>query len=121
MAVNWNDYELVLKEESSKECEVTGRDMGGIVVFTCDVRTLIENKSPRWQPEKGSTSYGGYQSYTFYFLNADDEAVHLYTNKHYRQDITLHPDDHWSSGWYSFGTWNYHVSLELRKKQQKDS
>ena len=27
MAVNWNEYELVLEAESSKECEVTGRDI----------------------------------------------------------------------------------------------
>ena len=118
MAVNWNDYELVLKEESSKECEVTGRDMGVTKVYTCDVSKLIENNSLAWQPEKGSDSYGGYQSYTFYFLSADDEAVHLYTNKHYRQDIKLLPDgEKWSSGWYGFGTWSYCVRLELRKKQ----
>lgn len=117
MAVNWNDYELVLKEESSKECEVTGRDMGGIDVYTCDVSKLIENNSPAWQPEKGSASYGGYQSYRFYFLSADDEAVHLYIDKHYRQDITLRPGESWSSGWYGFGTWSYCVRLELRKKQ----
>ena len=54
MAVNWNDYELVLKEESSKECEVTGRDMGVTKVYTCDVSKLIENNSLAWQPEKGS-------------------------------------------------------------------
>ena len=121
MAVNWNDYELVLEEESSKECEVTGRDMGGIATYTCPVSDLIENKSPRWQSKKGSDGYGGYQSYTFYFLSADEEAVHLYTDKHYRQDITLRPDESWSSGWYGFGTWSYCVRLKLRKKQQKDS
>ena len=116
MAVNWNNYELVLEEESSKECEVTGRDMGGVDVFTCDVSKLIGNESPRWQTENGSASYGGYQSYTFYFLSADDEAVHLYTDKHYRQDITLRPGESWSSGWYSFGTWDYCVRLKLRAK-----
>ena len=115
MAINWNDYELVLKEESSKECEVTGRDMGGIDVFTCPVANLISNQSPKWQPQNCRDSYGGYQSYTFYFLSADDEAVHLYTDKHYRVDITLKPGDTWSSGWYCFGTWSYCVKLELRK------
>jgi len=122
MKVNWNDYELVLEEESSKECEVTGRDMGGIDRFTCDVSTLVDrDKSPRWIPENCRDSYGGYQSYTFYFLSVDDEAVHLYTDKHYREDIILHPGKKWSSGWYSFGSWDYCVRLELRKKQQKES
>lgn len=51
MAVNWNEYELVLEAESSKECEVTGRDMGGTETFTCPVSDLIENKSPKWTPE----------------------------------------------------------------------
>ena len=116
MAINWKDYELVLEEESSKECEVTGRDMGGTDVFTCDVCALIGNKSPKWMPQNCRDSYGGYQSYTFYFLNADDEPVHLYTDKHYRQDITLKPGEQWSSGWYSFGSWDYNVRLKLRKK-----
>ena len=121
MEINWNDYELVLKEESSKECEVTGRDMGGIDVFTCSVASLISNQSPKWNPKNCRGSYGGYQSYTFYFLGADEEAVHLYTDKHYRQDITLKPGENWSSGWYSFGSWDYCVRLELRKIQQKES
>jgi len=117
MAVNWNDYELVLKEESSKECEVTGRDMGGIEIYTCPVSDLIENKNPRWTPKDSNSSYGGYQSYTFYFLRADEESIHLYTDKHYRQDITLKPGEEWSSGWFSFGSWDYLTSLELRKKE----
>lgn len=117
MAVNWNDYELVLKEESSKECEVTGRDMGGIEIYTCPVSDLIENKNPRWIPQDNNSSYGGYQSYTFYFLRADEESIHLYTDKHYRQDITLKPGEEWSSGWFSFGSWDYLTSLELRKKE----
>ncbi len=116
MAVNWNEYELVLEEESSKECEVTGRDMGGTDVFTCDVSALIKTKSPQWHPQNCRDSYGGYQSYTFYFLSAGDEAVHLYTDKHYRQDITLKLGEQWSSGWYSFGSWDYCVRLKLRKK-----
>lgn len=116
MAINWNDYELVLEEDSSKECEVTGREMGGIDVFTCPVSDLIENKSPQWHSKSGSYSYGGYQSYTFYFLSADNEAVNLYTDKHYRQDIKLLPDgEKWSSGWYSFGEWSYCVRLYVRK------
>ena len=49
-------------------------------------------------------------------IRADDEAVHLYTDKHYRQDIKLLPDgEKWSSGWYSFGEWSYCVRLYVRK------
>ena len=120
MAINWNEYELVLEEESSKECEVTGREMGGTDRFVCPVSELIgEGKSPRWQREDGRNgSYGGYQSYTFYFLRVDDKAVYLSTDTHYRVDITLYPDgEKWSSGWYDFGTWSYIVRLSLRKKQ----
>lgn len=120
MAVNWNDYELVLEEESSKECEVTGREMGGTNRYVYPVSELIDSDmSLRWKREDGREgSYGGYQSYTFYFLRVDGDAVYLYTDKHYRVDITLHPDgEEWSSGWYDFGTWSYCVRLSLRKKQ----
>jgi hypothetical protein len=119
MAIDWNEYELVLEEDSSKECEVTGRDMGGIDRFTCPVSDLIEGKSPHWTPENCRDSYGGYQSYTFYFLRADEEAVHLYTDKHYRQDIDLKPGETWTSGWYSFGEWSYCVSLQVSKKNKQ--
>ena len=118
MAINWKEYELVLVEDSSKECEVTGRDMGGIDRFSCPVADLVEKQSPKWTPENCRDTYGGYQSYTFYFLGADDEAVHLYTDKHYRVNIDLKPGEEWSNGWYSFGTWDYCVTLKLRKKEQ---
>jgi hypothetical protein len=117
MAVNWNEYELVLEAESSKECEVTGRDMGDTETFTCPVSDLIENKSPKWTPQGNYGSYGGYESYTFYFLRVDEDCIHLYTDKYFRQDITLKPGERWSSGWSSFGSWDYCTSLKLRKKE----
>ena len=119
MAVDWKQYELVLEEDSSKECEVTGRDMGGTDIFTCPVSDMIEGKSPKWIPQNCRDSYGGYQSYTFYFLRTDEEAVYLYTDRHYRVDIILKPGEEWSSGWYDFGTWSYCVTLKLKRKENK--
>lgn len=117
MAIDWNEYDLVLEEESSKECEVTGRDMGGTDTFICPVKDLIENNSPRWTPQGNYDSYGGYQSYSFTFHKVDDEAVYLSTDKHYHEDIVLKPGDKWSSGWYGFGSWDYCVRLMLRKRE----
>jgi hypothetical protein len=116
MAIDWNEYELVLEEESSKVCEVTGDDMGGSEFFTCPLRDLIKpDKSPRWTPEGNYGSYGGYQAYHFSFKGADDEGVHIAVDKHYKEEIVLKPGDKWSSGWYSFGEWSYCVRLTLRK------
>ena len=112
MAINWNDYELVLEEESSKECEVTGRDMGGIATYTCPVGELLNKEgSPKWTPE----GYGGYQAYRFFFERADDEKLYMRAEKNYTERFELKPGDKWSSSWYSFGTWSYCVRLKLRK------
>lgn len=117
--IDWNEYELVLEEESSKECEVTGRDMGGIESFTCPLRDLINpDQSPKWTPEGNYGSYGGYQAYHFTFKQVDDEGVHLEADNGYTSKILLkpfEPDNKWSSGWYSFGSWSYCVRLSLRK------
>ena len=119
MAINWSEYELVLEENSSKECEVTGRDMGGTKTFTCPVSALTGDELPRWTSDS-NYRYGGYQAYTFYFLRTDDEAIYLYTDKFHRQEIRLQPNEIWSSGWYSFGEWSYCVRLQVRKKQTNE-
>ena len=119
MAINWNEYELVLKERSSKECEVTGRDMGGTDIFTCPISKLQKGLSPKWTPESGYGDYGGYQSYQFTFKGTDDESVHVSVYKHYHIDVVLKPGEEWSDGWYEFGSWSYCVSLSVRKIEQK--
>ena len=119
MAINWNEYELVLKEDSSKECEVTGRDMGGTETFICPIKDLIENNSPEWKPLGNYSSYGGYQAYHFSFKHVDDEGIHLVVDRSYSQDIILKPGEEWSSGWYCFGEWSYCVRLSLRKTENK--
>ena len=114
--IDWNEYELVLEEESEKECEVTGRDMGGIESFTCPLRDLINSDgTPQWTPKGDYYSYGGYQAYHFRFKHVDDEGVHLAVDRSYSQDIVLKPGEKWSSGWYDFGSWSYCVRLTLRK------
>lgn len=110
MKIDWNEYELVLEDSSSKECEVTGREMGGTEINTCPLSTLIQNASPSW-----SKGYGGYGSVGVTFLGADDEGVHLKIHNGYDSLQTLKPGDSWSSGWYDFGTWSYHVEIYLRK------
>ena len=44
MAVNWKEYELVLKASDSKTCEVTGREMGDTVIHVCPVSKMKKNK-----------------------------------------------------------------------------
>ena len=120
MAYNWNEYEVRLCEDSSKECEVTGRDMGGEEYFTCPVADMIAGKA-HWTPESqwakdNNQTYGGYQSVSFKFEGADDKGLHLSTEKWYHQEITLTPESpEWSTGWYSFGSWDYCVRLSLQK------
>lgn len=107
--IDWNEYELVLEASSEKECEVTGRDMGGTDVYTCPVSRLIANEPARW-----SGDYGGYAAIRVTFLSADDEGLHLRLYNGYDFLHTLKLGERWSSGWYSFGTWNYHVALYLQ-------
>ena len=117
--IDWNEYELVLEEESSKECEVTGRDMGGIESFTCPLRDLINPEgSPKWTPNGNYGSYGGYQAYHFTYKKVDDQGVYLEADHGYASKILLkpfEPDNTWSSGWYCYGSWSYCVRLTLRK------
>ena len=115
MAINWNEYELVLTEDSYKVCEVTGRDMGGPETFTCKISDLFKYNRPKWLPEGNYNSYGGYQTYQFVFKGVDDEGVHMVVDRLYHIDIVLKPGEEWSSGWYSFGEWSYAVKLALRK------
>lgn len=123
--IDWNEYELVLEEESEKECEVTGREMGDIESFTCPLRDLITpDRSPKWTPEGDYGTYGGYQAYHFIFKKVDDEGVHLEAENGYTTSILLkpsEPENKWSSGWYGFGSWNYCVRLTLRKIKQNES
>lgn len=121
--IDWNEYELVLEEESSKENEVTGDDMGGTESFTCPLSDLINpDRSPKWTPEGNYGNYGGYQAYHFTFKKADDEGIHLEADHGYTSRILLkpiEPDNKWSSGWYDYGSWSYCVRLSLRKIENK--
>lgn len=108
--INWNEYELVLEDSSSKECEVTGREMGGTEVHTCPVSELIANEQVRW-----SRDYGGYGSVRVTFLSANEEGVHLNIYNGYDALYTLKIGEKWTSGWYSFGSWDYYVKIYLRK------
>ena len=113
--INWNEYELVLEDSSSKECEVTGREMGGTEENTCPVSELIANDgTPRW-----SNNYGGYGSVRVTFLSADDEGLHLKIYNGYDSEYTLKIGEKWTSGWYDFGSWSYCVTLYLRKIENK--
>ena len=114
MATNWNDYELVLEASDSKECEVTGRNMGGTNTHVCPVSKLKENEQVRWEP-----SYGGYHAVKVTFLSTDDTAIHLSIDIGFPSEQSLKPGEEWRSGWYSFGSWDYHVALKLQKKTEK--
>ena len=103
---------MVLEATSQKECEVTGRDMGGTDVYTCPVGKLKENEPVPWEP-----SYGGYDTIKVTFLHTDDEAVHLNIYNSYHIEKALKPDDQWESGWWSFGSWDYHVRIKLRERE----
>ena len=109
--IDWNEYELVLESSSEKECEVTGREMGGTEEHTCPVSKLLSDEQAHW-----SGDYGGYGAVRVTFLGADEEGLHLKIYHSYESLYTLKPGERWSSGWYSFGSWNYHVALYLRKK-----
>lgn len=110
MAVEWKKYELVLEESDSKECEVTGRDMGGTQTHVCPVAKMKKNSNVMWEP-----AYGGYHAVKVTFLDTDDEAVHLHIYNGYDIDKYLKPGEEWNSGWYSFGSWNYYVAIRLKK------
>ena len=114
MATNWNDYELVLEATDSKECEVTGRSMGGSNTHVCPISEMKENELVRWEP-----SYGGYDAVKVTFLSSDDTAIYLDIDNGYSSKRSLKPNEEWRSGWYSFGSWDYHVTLKLRKKQDR--
>ena len=111
--INWKEYELVLEDSSSKECEVTGQEMGGTEEHTCPISKMIADEKVRW-----SGDYGGYSAIRVIFLGADEDGVHLKIYNGYEALYTLKIGERWSSGWYSFGTWDYHVALFLRKISQ---
>ncbi len=113
-SINWNEYELVLEDTSSKECEVTGRETGATEINTCPVSALLGNGQPHW-----SGSYGGYGSVRVSFISADDEGLHLNIYNGYDFPYTLKLGETWSSGWYSFGSWDYLVKLYIRKIGEK--
>lgn len=117
--IDWNEYELVLKEDSSKVSEVTGEDMGGTESFTCKISDLLKCNEPKWTRENAYSDYGGYQAYVFSFKCVDDEGVHILPDRHYKTEIILKPNEEWSSGWYCFGEWSYCVRLSLRKIENK--
>lgn len=110
MAVNWNEYELVLEASERKENEVTGETMGDTSIHTCPVNKLVKDKLVPWEP-----GYGGYEVYEFTFAGVDDEAVHLVIYRWCHQNVALKPGEEWSSGWYSFGSWDFDVRVTLRK------
>lgn len=113
MAINWNEYELVLEATDSKNCEVTSRDMGGVAVHSCPISKMKAGEQVPWEP-----SYDGYESVKVVFLGAG-EAVHLCLYNGYEFNKDLRPGETWESGWYSFGSWDYHVALKLQKKTEK--
>ena len=124
MAINWNEYELVLEEDSDKECEVTERRMGHTETFVCPIADLKRGQSPNWIPQGNYSSYAGYQTYRISFIKADKEGVHLMVSRSYSDEIILKPDEPdnmWRSGWYDFGSWSYLVTLKLRKTTDKEN
>lgn len=110
MALKIEDYELALIASDQKECEVTGRDMGGTETHVCPLNKMEAGKMVVWEP-----SYGGYGSVKVTFLGVDDEAVHLSIYNGYDSDKDLKPGEEWNSGWYDFGSWSYHVKIKLQK------
>ena len=116
MKINWENYELVLLATDHKECEVTGRDMGGTTTHVCPISKMVENKQVTWEPD-----YSGYQSVGVTFLGADDEVVRFRIYNGYNSNHDFKPGDEWSSGWYDFGSWSYHVKLKLQKIKEEDS
>lgn len=111
MAMNWNEYEIILLDESSKECEVTGREMGGEVVNSSGpISKLVPNTPINW-----SNHYGGYGSVEVKFLGTENDGVVLDIYNGYHAKHTLHLGDEWTSGWNSFGTWDYFVTIYIQK------
>lgn len=115
MAVNWKNYQLLLTDTDSKECEVTGRDMGGTATHQCPVSAMKENEQVVWKPR-----YGGYEAVTVTFLGTDDETIHLRLHSGFDFNKDLKPDEEWESGWYSFGTWSHYVKIKLQKIEEDD-
>ena len=111
MAVNWKEYELVLKASDSKTCEVTGREMGDTVIHVCPVSKMKKDKQVVWEP-----SYGGYDTVKVTFIDTDDEAIHINIYQHYNRETSLKPGEIWRDSWWS-GEWGYHVEIMLRKKE----
>lgn len=110
MAVNWKEYELVLKASDSKTCEVTGHEMGDTVIHVCPVSKMKKNKQVVWEP-----SYGGFDTVKVTFIDTDDEAIHMNIYQHYNREMSLKPGEVWQDSWWS-GEWGYHVKIMLRKK-----
>lgn len=111
MAVNWKEYELVLKTSDSKTCEVTGREMGDTVIHVCPVSKMKKNKEVVWEP-----SYGGFDTVKVTFIDTDDEAIRMNIYQHYNREVSLRPGEVWQDSWWS-GEWGYHVKIMLRKKE----
>ena len=109
--MNWNDYELVLKASDSKECEVTGRDMGGDSEHVCPIGKMEKDQWVEWTPE-----YGGFDTVKVTFLGTDGESVLLNIYKSYNRRVALKPGEEWKDNWCS-GEWSYHVKIWLREKE----
>ncbi len=89
--------------------------MGGATTHVCPISKMVENKQVTWDPY-----YGGYHSVVVTFLGTDDEVAHFRIYNSYNSDHDFKPNDEWSSGWYDFGSWSYHVKLKLQKIKEKE-
>lgn len=121
MTINWEKYELVLVEDSDKECEVTGNNLGSAKTFICPVSDLEVGKSPNWIPQGNYSSYGGYQSIRITFQKLDNEGAHFELYLGYKNEIVLtpfEPKNKWESGSYGFGSYRYFVTLTLKEKEK---
>ena len=112
-----NNIILRLIDSSQKECEVTGREMGGENIFETPVSNLTTG-TVRW-PQKQEPNHSIHinkicSDYIVLSVRSVSGAM--------SNPITLHPGEIYKYGWYSFGEWSfsYEVSLsELTADQLK--
>lgn len=112
---------LVLICSSDKECEVTGKSMGGDYRFECPVSQLRPGSYIHWT----ACSYMDMPESSVICESVEDDKVVLtqynysdQSSRHYPNKVVLTPGgEEWSSGWYCWGSWSYCHTLRLEEKK----
>ena len=101
------DYLLVLNDYSSKECEVTGEELGGDYYYEI-LLSMLKPGLVEWP----NSSRRPEHAIEVKKVGKDYVSIVVYDVARSQHSVTLHPGESYSDG-YCFGEWSYFCRVSL--------